>query len=259
MAFTVNEFANRTGLPASTLRFYDRKELLTPAKRLPNGYREYAESQITEALMIHSLRQADVPMEDIRNYMQAEQSERDALIRKWRREIDAKLTNMQIAKQYLNGIRPDETMVKLLRWDECSVMVWFRCTVEQKPDPFAAVREQCMRRLENYGISFHHGIYVRILDAKGGRVTGEVGFRLSDDSQIQVPELIAADASVKMIPVPQMLFVTMDCLVGNDLVCFDFIHLMRKYGFTAAGSTWERYDPDNKRVFQMLIPVISKT
>ncbi|MFK7692027.1 MerR family transcriptional regulator [Paenibacillus sp. HJGM_3] len=60
----INAFSYRTGLSPSALRFYDRKGLLSPT-RMSNGYRLYSEDQIGTALQIHSLRQADVPLEDI--------------------------------------------------------------------------------------------------------------------------------------------------------------------------------------------------
>jgi DNA-binding transcriptional MerR regulator len=40
---TVSKLAKRTGVPAGTIRYYDRAGLLPPAARTPAGYRQYGE------------------------------------------------------------------------------------------------------------------------------------------------------------------------------------------------------------------------
>lgn len=47
MGMKINEFSERTGLPPSTLRFYDQKRLLEPKQRLENGYRIYTDDQVS--------------------------------------------------------------------------------------------------------------------------------------------------------------------------------------------------------------------
>lgn len=64
MSLTIGHFSEKTGLSPSTLRFYDRKKLLVPNCRLENGYRAYSEEQIPDAIMIHSLRNADVQINE---------------------------------------------------------------------------------------------------------------------------------------------------------------------------------------------------
>jgi len=62
----IAEFAERTGLVPSALRFYESQGVLLPAERMAKGYRRYSEDQIREAKLINSLRQSGVRLSDIR-------------------------------------------------------------------------------------------------------------------------------------------------------------------------------------------------
>lgn len=64
----INEFAELTGIHASTLRFYDEHGILKPAKRgkdKNDTYRYYSPRQITEAKRIKVLREIGVKVEEI--------------------------------------------------------------------------------------------------------------------------------------------------------------------------------------------------
>lgn len=56
--------AARSGVPASTLRYYDQLGLV-PSGRLPNGYRAYPESVFDRLRFIDSARKLDLPLEEI--------------------------------------------------------------------------------------------------------------------------------------------------------------------------------------------------
>ena len=52
MAYTVGEMAKRVGVPASTLRYYDKEGLLPQVERSPGGIRVFQESDY-ELSLIH--------------------------------------------------------------------------------------------------------------------------------------------------------------------------------------------------------------
>lgn len=56
--------AARSGVPASTLRYYGQLGLV-PSGRLPNGYRAYPESVFDRLRFIDSARKLDLPLEEI--------------------------------------------------------------------------------------------------------------------------------------------------------------------------------------------------
>ena len=66
---TIKEFAGFVGLSVSTLRYYDRIGIFSPAKRgvdLENKYRYYSPAQITTVKMIRVLTEIGVPLKVIK-------------------------------------------------------------------------------------------------------------------------------------------------------------------------------------------------
>ncbi|WP_307818495.1 MerR family transcriptional regulator [Streptomyces sp. MBT62] len=68
MSVLIGELAERTGTGERLLRHYERAELLRPG-RLPNGYREYADSDIAAVLRIRALLAAELPTRIIRRVL----------------------------------------------------------------------------------------------------------------------------------------------------------------------------------------------
>jgi DNA-binding transcriptional MerR regulator len=68
----IGEFAAASGVPVKTLRFYDELGLLRPAGKHPlTGYRDYAPTQLAEIAAIVALREAGVPLDDIKATLRA--------------------------------------------------------------------------------------------------------------------------------------------------------------------------------------------
>jgi serine/threonine protein phosphatase PrpC len=66
----IGEFSERSGLSAKRLRTYATEGLLAPAAVDPaSGYRYYSPGQLSEARVIDALRQASVPLTDIRAFL----------------------------------------------------------------------------------------------------------------------------------------------------------------------------------------------
>ena len=70
---TIGEFSRITHLSIRTLRRYHDQELLVPAQVDPfSGYRYYSPAQVRPALTIRRFRDLDLPIADLRRYLQAE-------------------------------------------------------------------------------------------------------------------------------------------------------------------------------------------
>lgn len=64
---SIGEMGRDSGLGVSALRFYDRAGVLVPARVDPvTGYRWYAPEQLDEARLLARLRQAGMPLADVR-------------------------------------------------------------------------------------------------------------------------------------------------------------------------------------------------
>jgi len=56
----------RSGLSRDTLRFYERSGLVTPPRRMPNGYREYDEYTLAELKFIAAAREVGFTLAEIK-------------------------------------------------------------------------------------------------------------------------------------------------------------------------------------------------
>lgn len=65
----IKEFAQKTGLPAKTIRYYEEIGLLPQPRRLANGYRVYGESDISRARLVAGARSLDFSLDDIQEIL----------------------------------------------------------------------------------------------------------------------------------------------------------------------------------------------
>lgn len=68
-SLTIAEAAERTGLTAHTLRYYERDGLLLHAvDRAPSGHRRYTDDDLRWIDMVTCLRATGMPIRDVRRY-----------------------------------------------------------------------------------------------------------------------------------------------------------------------------------------------
>ncbi|MFD9575117.1 heavy metal-responsive transcriptional regulator [Streptomyces sp. NPDC059982] len=66
--YRISQLAERTGVPATTLRFYEEAGLL-PADRTPSGYRLYGEGAVERLAFISSAKLLGLALEEIRDLL----------------------------------------------------------------------------------------------------------------------------------------------------------------------------------------------
>lgn len=252
MGMKIHEFSERTGLPPSTLRFYDLKKLLEPKQRLENGYRIYTEEQVSHALLIHSLRLADINIEDIYHFMHSGTEEKERLISNWRREVDSKISSLKIAKQYLSGMNAKEQQINLVKWEEPITFIWFRHMVPRKMNPFQSVMISELEKMNKLGLEVRPGIFLRTLESKGNTMVGEIGFILNKGYQ---SNLICDESYIEQQE--PVLYATMDCNVYDQFMCFHFIRLVNRFGFKTKGLKLEKFDSPDDSTFSYMIPLLN--
>ncbi|MGM9619343.1 MAG: MerR family transcriptional regulator [Oscillospiraceae bacterium] len=69
MLYTVGEMAKLLGVPASTLRYYDKEGLLPFVERSPGGMRMFQEKDYEWLQVIECLKKTGMPLKDIRTYI----------------------------------------------------------------------------------------------------------------------------------------------------------------------------------------------
>ena len=93
----IGEVANETGLSISNIRFYEKKGLLTPARKEASGYRDYTLEDVSRLKTILLYRKMGLPIETIYLVFQGNISIKLALerqtqeLRKQKEEINASL------------------------------------------------------------------------------------------------------------------------------------------------------------------------
>lgn len=69
MMYTVGEMARLLGVPASTLRYYDKEGLLPFVERSPGGMRMFQKQDYEWLQVISCLKKAGMPLKDIRAFI----------------------------------------------------------------------------------------------------------------------------------------------------------------------------------------------
>ena len=70
MVYTIGEMAKMLGVPASTLRYYDKEGLLPFVARSSGGIRQFRESDIEWLRVIACMKKAGMSIKDIRQYLE---------------------------------------------------------------------------------------------------------------------------------------------------------------------------------------------
>ena len=97
MSLTIAETAERTGLTAHTLRYYERDGLMLAVERSASGHRRYTERDLEWILMVTRLRAAGMPIRDVRRYAdlvrggRGNEAERLDILRRHRDRVRADL------------------------------------------------------------------------------------------------------------------------------------------------------------------------
>lgn len=250
---TIKEFSQKSGLPPSTLRYYEANGLLVPNARLDNGYRVYTESQIEEARLINSLRQAGVSISQIVEFLSATASKREKLLHEWRREVATKLLSIQVANQFLNGFEMEKNRVHLINWETSVYIAWFSVKVPRGIMPFRHAIKEKLQKLQDMKINILSGSYVRVDDVIGGELIGDVGFIVMEKN---AQKLYPLDENIKVEHYPATLFVSMELAAEGRLSCKPIYHQIKKFGFEPNGKQLLRYMPDHNDSYLLMVPVV---
>lgn len=253
-SMTIQAFSVRTGLPPSTLRFYEKEGLIKPNIRGENGYRLYSKEQIVIAQTIHSLRQADVNLRDIRQYLIADELEKDNWMRKWRKEVDTKMASLRVARQYLHGIEPEDQHIRLVKWEAPVRMLWCSLCVDRRPHPFSKAIEEKALFLQQHAGVHCNSVFVQTEQIKGNEIAGKIGFRLP--SKCSIPDELVSELQIELQIIEPTLFVTLECIADDPYACFNLMLLLQTFGFEPSGPKMEHYELCDMSSYHWMVPVL---
>jgi DNA-binding transcriptional MerR regulator len=118
---SIAEVAERTGLSAHTLRYYERAGLLPPPTRGWNGHRQYSEKDLGLLHIVTRLRATGMSIAETREYAQMARQgpstteARRRLLEEHRERVVAKLAELQSDLEIIEG--------KIARYAEAELTV----------------------------------------------------------------------------------------------------------------------------------------
>lgn len=66
MSYRIAEVAERTGVPATAIRYYEDEGLIAPPRRAHNGYRSYDERDVSRLRFVARARHLELPVDELR-------------------------------------------------------------------------------------------------------------------------------------------------------------------------------------------------
>ena len=105
--FTIRTMAERCGMTAHTLRYYERVGLIQPVGRARNGHRRYSEADAAWLHFLHCMRATSMPIREMQRYAamrergEATLEQRRQLLEDHQAAIAAKITALERAHALL--------------------------------------------------------------------------------------------------------------------------------------------------------------
>lgn len=105
----ISDVATRSGIPAKTIRYYEEIGFIKPRRR-PNGYRDFAETEIHKLAFIGRARSLGFTIEDCRTLLELydDQARSSADVKKVAQqnlqEIEAKIKDLQAMHMTLSHL-----------------------------------------------------------------------------------------------------------------------------------------------------------
>lgn len=163
----IGEFSDKSGLSSKRLRTYAAEGLLVPAAVDPaSGYQYYAPAQLTAAQLIDVLRQAGMPLADVRVFVRDPSQER---LDDWSRRLAADSTfrqrSLATARRLLAGIEAPSTSRRNELHQEVAAMATLHTACRTETGPVRPNNEDAV--LANHRLAL-------VADGMGGHPAGEV-------------------------------------------------------------------------------------
>lgn len=117
--YSIGAFAKLTGVTERTLRFYDRKGLLTPSGRNAQGHRYYMERDLLRLQQILALKYLDFSLEEISDHLAEPEADLEhslslqyELLKKKRQQLEQVILTIERLKTYVEGTeKPDSALL----------------------------------------------------------------------------------------------------------------------------------------------------
>ena len=106
--YTIGDAAAELGMPASTIRFYEKNGLIPNQQRSSDGRRLFDEDDLEWMRFVERLKVSGMPIKEIREYIQLYMEgdstieERRRIVYERRAAIDAQLEELKLARDFID-------------------------------------------------------------------------------------------------------------------------------------------------------------
>ncbi|MEZ9012808.1 MerR family transcriptional regulator [Vibrio splendidus] len=121
---SIKQFCEQLEVSRTTVLYYERKGLITPAARTPNGYRQYGERELERFRAILAYRSYGIPVSEIGSLLHQSQDEnRDTVLRQQFAALDLEIQKLRQQQQSIMALLKEPELLNqgLLtkeRWTE---------------------------------------------------------------------------------------------------------------------------------------------
>lgn len=245
---SIQAFSHRTGIPKSTLRFYEEKELLIPIRDKENGYRLYEEEQIELARFIASLRAANVPLREIRNYIVADRQEQKDIKEAWIYSLKQQRQLLDIQITFLESDFLGEQIYLMERQSERVVWLF----AEGNKGEFAPYFLKGKEELKKNAITIKH-CYLQYVSGME-KIQVWIGFGIASDCDISTLSLFEREERL-----PYSLCVATSFqgdFTKIEIAYRELVKYVSEHHYIPTGSLMEMYHGTNMDSVTILIPVM---
>lgn len=105
----ISELAQKTGLPVDTIRFYEKKGLISREliQRQRNNYRDYSEESLERLLLIQQAKRLGFTLAEIKEWINDFESDRltvdqkQSILGQKLKQVDERIENLKHMRSYL--------------------------------------------------------------------------------------------------------------------------------------------------------------
>jgi DNA-binding transcriptional MerR regulator len=108
MNYTIKQVSEITGLPSSTLRYYEKEQLLPEVRRNLSGTRVYTEHDLEWISIITCLKSTDMPIKSIKKFVvfcalgDSTLEDRREMVLAHKKTVELRITELQHHLEHIN-------------------------------------------------------------------------------------------------------------------------------------------------------------
>lgn len=145
---SIKQFCEQLEVSRTTVLYYERKGLITPAARASNGYRQYGERELERSRAILAYRSYGIPVNEIANLLhQSQDEDRDTVLRQQFAALDLEIQKLRQQQQSImtllkepellnQGLLTKERWTEILKesgMDEQGMINWHKRFEQMEP------------------------------------------------------------------------------------------------------------------------------